>query len=47
MAPRSGSVTALDTDTATLKLTSGKAIRVPRAGIAATADGLAIAHERR
>ena len=37
-----GKVTALNTETATLKLTSGKEIRVPRAGIAATADGLAI-----
>ena len=35
-------VTAVDADTVTLKLTSGKSVRVPRNGLAGSADGLVI-----
>jgi preprotein translocase subunit YajC len=37
-----GTITALDAKTVTLKLPSGKAVRVPRSGIAAGADGLIV-----
>ena len=37
-----GTITAMDAKTVTLKLPSGKAVRVPRSGIAAGTDGLIV-----
>jgi preprotein translocase subunit YajC len=37
-----GTIESLDTDTATIKLTTGESIRIPRSGIAAGADGVVI-----
>jgi preprotein translocase subunit YajC len=37
-----GTIESLDTDTATLKLATGESIRVPRAGLAAGAEGVVV-----
>lgn len=37
-----GTVESLDADTATVKLTTGESVRIPRSGMAANADGLVV-----
>jgi preprotein translocase subunit YajC len=37
-----GTIESLDTDTATIKLTSGESVRIPRSGMAAGADGVVV-----
>jgi preprotein translocase subunit YajC len=37
-----GTIESLDTDTATIKLTTGESVRFPRSGMAAGADGVVV-----